>query len=68
MYCKMSLADISTKALSTKRKYTQISIYKMLGIYSRNVCFVFVRGKKKLPMNTNSAPKPPWGCLSIFRL
>lgn len=43
--CKMALADISTKALSTKRKYTQISIYKMLGIHSRNVCFVFVRGK-----------------------
>lgn len=67
MYCKMALADISTKALSTKRKYTQISIYKMLGIHNRNVHFVFVRGEK-IPMNTNSAPKTLRGCLSIFRL
>lgn len=47
MYCKMALADISTKALSTKRKYTQISMYKMLGIHGRNVCFAFVRGREK---------------------
>lgn len=58
LYCIVRW-HLLTKALSTKKKYKQISIYKMLGIHSRNICFVFVRGKKKIPMNTNSAPKPP---------
>lgn len=39
LYCKTTLADISSKG--TKRKYTQISLYKMFGIHSRIFYFVF---------------------------